>query len=610
MRAINRIRTNWSAANNQKRPHGIKLRRHAVLLKFVILVEPARVRPKWESLWAMTDIFISYSRNDRERVRHIAQALEAEGFDVWWDTEILPGESFSKVIDSKLKDSACIIAVWSDSSINSNWVQEEADDGMQRNTLIPVMIDQIDLPRGFKRLQTADLMDWQGDVNSANWQMILAQIRKLVSNRAAAEAAERQAAEQVQAKAQASLQPRARPAPVAQSRTEPPVKKGSGFPLLLVVGLLALVGAGISGYLLMSGNGRGENAASIVASNDRATVETPRSVVAQESSDAEDDQMAAVIAPDDTAMVQTPVGPEQDTLDASGADETLTVADDDAGSELAASEPVEEEEAPAEVVETADAASAFTPGETFKDCEACPEVMPFAAGAEFAMGAPEGEVSREDAETPQVKVTIAKPFAIGIHEVTYDEWAACIADGGCGGYEPPDLGWGKKQRPVVNVSVEDARAYLAWLSEKTGATYRLPSEAEWEYAARAGSGGAFYTGDQITTGQANYNGQYPYNRASKGQYRSKTTTVGSFAANAFGLHDMHGNVREWTQDCWRSSHSGAPEDGTAVGGACSSQVIKGGSWNVGAWRLRSAYRDDGEKTLRKYDTGFRVVRDL
>jgi formylglycine-generating enzyme required for sulfatase activity len=601
MRAINRIRTNWSAANNQKRPHGIKLRRHAVLLKFVILVEPARVRPKWESLWAMTDIFISYSRNDRERVRHIAQALEAEGFDVWWDTEILPGESFSKVIDSKLKDSACIIAVWSDSSINSNWVQEEADDGMQRNTLIPVMIDQIDLPRGFKRLQTADLMDWQGDVNSANWQMILAQIRKLVSNRAAAEAAERQAAEQVQAKAQASLQPRARPAPVAQSRTEPPVKKGGGFPLLLVVGLLALVGAGVSGYLLMSGNGRGENAASVVASNDSPPVETPRSVAAAESSDAEDDQMAAIIAPDDTAAAQTPAGPEQDTLDAAE-------ADDDASSELTASEAVEEE-APAEVVEAAPA-RAFTPGEAFRDCEACPEVMPFAAGAEFAMGAPEGEVSREDAETPQVKVTIAKPFAIGIHEVTYDEWAACIADGGCSGYEPPDLGWGKKQRPVVNVSVEDARAYLAWLSEKTGATYRLPSEAEWEYAARAGSDGAFYTGDQITTGQANYNGQYPYNRAPKGQYRSKTTTVGSFAANAFGLHDMHGNVREWTQDCWRSSHSGAPEDGTAVGGACSSQVIKGGSWNVGAWRLRSAYRDDGEKTLRKYDTGFRVVRDL
>ncbi|NOX94238.1 MAG: SUMF1/EgtB/PvdO family nonheme iron enzyme [Alphaproteobacteria bacterium] len=548
----------------------------------------------------MTDIFLSYSRNDRERVRHIAQALEAEGFDVWWDPEILPGESFSKVIDSKLKDSACIIAVWSDSSINSNWVQEEADDGMQRNTLIPVMIDQIDLPRGFKRLQTADLMDWQGDVNNANWQMILAQIRKLVSNRAAAEAAERQAAAQARANTQAKVTPRVGPAPVAKSRTEPPVKKGGGFPLLLVVGLLALVGAGVTGYLLMTRNGGGENAASVVASNNNAPVETPP-VVARESSEAEDDQMAAVIAPDDIASAQTPVGPEQDTLDAAG-------ADDDASSELTASEAVDEE-APTEVVE-ATPARAFTPGEAFRDCETCPEVMPFAAGAEFAMGAPEGEVSHEDAETPQIKIAIAKSFAIGVHEVTYDEWAACIADGGCGGYEPSDLGWGKKQRPVVNVSVEDARGYLAWLSEKTGANYRLPSEAEWEYAARAGSDSAFHTGDQITTGQANYNGQYPYNRAPKGLYRSKTTAVGSFAANAFGIHDMHGNVREWTQDCWRSSHSGAPEDGSAVGGACSSQVIKGGAWNVGAWRLRSAYRDGGEKTLRKYDTGFRVVLDL
>ncbi len=580
----------------------------------------------------MTDIFISYSRNDRERVRFMAQALEADGFNVWWDPEILPGESFSKVIDTKLKDSACIIAVWSKSSIHSNWVQEEADDGMMRNTLIPVMIDEIDLPRGFKRLQTADLRNWQGDVDEPNWQMILTQVRKLVSNRAAAEAAERQAAAQAKTKQQPPVQkskpvaaaaaPRPTPksaapspqptaAPAAQAAAAAPEKKGGGLPILPIAAVLALIGAGVFGFLIMSG-GDETSSSDVVARTDVPAAEAPPIVA---PAIAEPEEVVEEIQ-DTVETLDVETGLE--TIgDADGNETDLTAVATDAvnGINAAVEDAADGATATLDVPATAEAedvesAPSYTAGEAFRDCESCPEIMPFDAGGVFTMGAPDGEFGRDEVETPQVDITIAKPFAIGVFEVTYDDWAACIDDGGCNGYTPSDLGWGKGRRPLVNVSVEDAKQYLAWLSEETGNNYRLPSEAEWEYAARAGKADPFHTGALITANQANYNGQYPYNNAPVGTYRSQTIAVGSFAANDFGLYDMHGNVWEWTEDCWRSSHSGVPEDGTAIGGSCSSRVLKGGAWNAGAWRLRSAFRKAGENNLRKFDTGFRVARDL
>ncbi len=577
----------------------------------------------------MTDIFISYSRNDRERVRFMAQALEADGFKVWWDPEILPGESFSKVIDNKLKDSSCIIAVWSKSSINSNWVQEEADDGMMRNTLIPVMIDEIDLPRGFKRLQTADLRGWEGDVDDPNWQMILTQVRKLVSNRAAAEAAERQAAAQAREKAKQKPQaPRpAAAAPVAapsrpaaaappQAASAPaPEKKSGGLPILPIAAALAFVGIGIFGYLLLSG-GDDDPSSDVIANNDVPAAE-PAPIVASAIADPivpEQEPADETPASNETLESQSPIGEDAGSVDPTAVDPDAINIDGEDTLDALDSEAADGETGLLDVADVAtdevESAPSFTPGEAFRDCEMCPEVMPFEAGGVFTMGAPDGEFGRDEAETPQVDITIAKPFAIGVYEVTYDDWAACIADGGCGGYTPSDLGWGKGRRPLINVSVEDAKQYLAWLSEETGTTYRLPSEAEWEYAARAGKAEPFHTGGLITADQANFNGQYPYNNAPKGVYRSRTTTVGSFAANDFGLYDLHGNVWEWTEDCWRSSHSGVPENGEPVGGSCSSRVLKGGAWNAGAWRLRSAFRKAGENSLRKFDTGFRVARDL
>jgi formylglycine-generating enzyme required for sulfatase activity len=164
---------------------------------------------------------------------------------------------------------------------------------------------------------------------------------------------------------------------------------------------------------------------------------------------------------------------------------------------------------------------------------------------------------------------------------------------------------------VINVSWDDAQKYVSWLSQKTGAEYRLLSEAEWEYAARAGTTTAFSTGKTITTDQANFDGSYTYNGSRKGKNRGKTVEVGSFAPNEFGLYDMHGNVSEWTEDCYHDSYQGAPSDAVALTtGSCNYRVDRGGSWiNVPRY-LRSAIRGRSSSGFRDNYLGFRLARAL
>ncbi len=244
-----------------------------------------------------------------------------------------------------------------------------------------------------------------------------------------------------------------------------------------------------------------------------------------------------------------------------------------------------------------------------KDCELCPELVTIPAGS-FTMGSPESEPDRGSDEGPTHAVTIAKPFSMGKYEVTFEEFEACVDDGGCKS-RPDDKGWGRERRPVMNVSFPDVEAYLAWLSKKTGKTYRLPSEAEWEYAARAGTTTAFHFGDNISVDQANFNAKYVYNGSEPGEYRKKTTEVGSFPANAFGLHDMHGNLWEWTQDCYVDSYEGAAADGAAQTnkGDCNNRVVRGGFLGNPPEYLRSANRFKSSASFRLDRNGFRVVRE-
>ena len=222
---------------------------------------------------------------------------------------------------------------------------------------------------------------------------------------------------------------------------------------------------------------------------------------------------------------------------------------------------------------------------------------------EFMMGSPTSEMYR-GAEA-QHRVTIPA-FAMSKYEITFDQWDACVADGGCGGYRAEDNGWGRGKNPVINISWPDAKAYAEWLSRKTGKPYRLPSEAEWEFAARAGTATAFAFGDTITTDQVNFDG------SPNGQNRARTTPVGSFPPNAFGLHDMHGNVWEWIEDCWSDEYTGdTPANGAPLERPnCQGHVMRGGSWEDYQGEARSAARV-GAFTDDAYPSdGFRVALSL
>ncbi len=244
-------------------------------------------------------------------------------------------------------------------------------------------------------------------------------------------------------------------------------------------------------------------------------------------------------------------------------------------------------------------AQEMSPGRVFRDCnDGCPEMVVVPAGS-FMMGSNE-----YDSEKPPRTVTLRQNFAVGKFEVTFAEWEACVAGGGCqGNKQPRDFGWGRGRWPVVDVSWNDAKEYVAWLSRKTGQTYRLLTEAEWEYAARARGTGKWTFGDDERR-----LGEFAWYSANSG---SKTQPVGGKTQNAYGLHDMHGNVWEWVEDCWHADYNGAPSDGSAWAAACTNgnaRVVRGGSWNHGPVILRSADRNWLTTTVRYGYLGLRVAR--
>jgi formylglycine-generating enzyme required for sulfatase activity len=191
---------------------------------------------------------------------------------------------------------------------------------------------------------------------------------------------------------------------------------------------------------------------------------------------------------------------------------------------------------------------------------------------------------------------------MGRYEVTFAQWDACVEAGGCS-HKPIDRGWGRGNRPVIYVSWADVQEYAAWLSARTGHRYRLPSEAEWEYVARAGAAGDYWWGDKLIKDVAVCS-----NCVDNGEV---TFPVGSFPPNPFGVYDVHGNVREWTQDCWNGTYAGAPADSIAwLTGECDKRVMRGGAWGLRAEEMRLAYREGAQLPLRSGKGGFRLVREL
>jgi len=505
----------------------------------------------------------------------IVRALDREGF------ELVNGE-FAR------SGAAAVIVVWSGASIASKTLIEAARGPLERGLLIPVSIGRIEAPEAFRHIAPVDLAGWTGEACDPRWRFVTEEIRR--ASGASPVVAPLSARWAVPA---AEIAPADPPAP----RRKIPVR---------------LIATGIIVPIALS--------AAIALRPSPKVVEAPLTLPQADAlagdvigRAAEPAPMIGAIAP-----IEEGASPAPNTLDpAQGADGTNERAAPEAASgskdEIAAlivantaeaqnlNDPQTEElEQPAAIVRR----DVVRAGDVFKDCETCPELTAIPAG-KFRLGTPAGEKARRISEGPVVELTIARPFALARAETTAAEWNRCVTAKACPALPQP----GGASRPVVNVSFADAQAYARWLSETTGRRYRLPNEAEWEYAARAGAETPFASGAAISAKQASFDASIPYG-GDAGPARKGPSRVASYAPNPFGLYDMHGNVWEWTADCWNASHVGARADASPRKGDCRLRVLKGGAWNTGGWRLRAGHRIGKPQGAREYDNGFRVARDI
>jgi formylglycine-generating enzyme required for sulfatase activity len=396
----------------------------------------------------MSDIFISYKREDQATARHLANALESEGWSVWWDPKLRAGDDFDKIIEAVLNESRCVIVLWSELSLQSDYVRAEASEALEKKKLVPVAIENVTLPFRFKRLHTPKLLNWDGASESAEFRKLVDDITQIIG---------------------------------------PP--KGA-------------------------------------RKTDRTT-----------SQPSENRKSGTIF---------------RDKL---------------------------------------------------KDGSQGPEMVVIPAGT-FQMGDIQGDSN--ESERPVHTVRVIRPFAIGQYEVTFEEYDKFA--GATGRQLPYDKGWGRNRRPVINVSWNNAMDYAEWLSQQTAKGYRLPTEAEWEYAARAETETVYWWGNEMKPSLATCDG---------GDNRwggKQTSPVGSFPPNPFALYDTAGNVWEWVADCWHGNYEGAPIDGRAWkqenGGQCGRRVMRGGSWYNSPLNLRSSTRNADDADERSDSAGFRLAQDL
>lgn len=565
----------------------------------------------------------------------IAKALLRAGY------RLDPGEFDPERIDA-------VVVLWTGVALDKPALIDVAKKAWKMRRLTPVSIGRVEPPFGSQDVAPMDLAGWRGDDADPRWRFVLSDIEALKA-RAGLEDDEAVAA---------AAAPLLLDDPITDDYAAPhhPAQALWRNRLLPAAPMLA-VGLGVlafaAGVSFMAGSlrpqpapveriaekpGPAEAAAAPPDGLNLALVRLapdalpPEETAREASSRPTDDAGEGVLAPGEVETAETQIGGAI-VDEASAARDEESVEDErlpEAFAALAApslkpappEDPVEDalltsdlnQAALAELAAAVEAAEGAGTrqdylGDYFSDCEGCPDMAALDGGV-FLMGARAAEQDRQPEETPQRRIEISYRFAIATRETTFEQWSLCVMEGGCRSYAPDDAGWGRGDRPVINVSYEDAAAYARWLSAKTGHYYRLPSEAEWEFAARAGTAGATHFGDYLSAADANFDGRTPY-RAETTIIRGRTVPVTQFRHNAFGLFDMHGNVAEWTLDCWNPGHNGGPATGAArIGGDCARRVVKGGSWRSPGWRVRSAARRGMDAETRGPETGFRVVRVL
>jgi formylglycine-generating enzyme required for sulfatase activity len=556
----------------------------------------------------VADIFLSYNREDQARAKAIANALQNEGFDVWWDTILRAGQTYDEVTERQLREASAVVVLWSTKSVKSKWVRAEATLGDRKAALIPVMIEPCDRPIMFELIQTADLTQWQGNLDDPQWKALVEDVREHVQRK----------------KAPAGLAVATPPVaePAAPAAANDTIE--AAFWMSIKDGEDA---EEFDSYLERYPQGHfaslaKKRLAALIAANAPPVAATPAAAPPAPAPAAEvtPPKPAPLLPPKPTPRVdafqQRAAAPAKNkagspaplllglaVLVVAGGAAAFTILPGLMGTSTQTSTAAEAPPPPPPATPEVQAASVATPpadapvaaaaptSKTFSDCSDCPEMTRLDGGV-FTMGSPATEPGHRAWEGPQREVTIS-PIAVSTHEVTFAQWDACVASGGCKNYTPTDKGWGRGAHPVIMVSWNEAQDYLKWLSGKTGKTYRLPTEAEWEYAARGGTSTAYWWG-----------AKFDRSRVVSG----KTAEVGAHGANGFGLFDVTGNVTEWVEDCYVNSFKDAPKDGSAVkSSGCSQRVIRGGGWKASSDELRIANRSRLSPSTRDTAIGFRVV---
>jgi formylglycine-generating enzyme required for sulfatase activity len=495
------------------------------------------------------DLFISHSSADAAAARALVTEFENRGIRCWLAArDIAVGASYQAEIIAALERCRAILLVFSDAANRSEHILREVQLAEQEGKpLYPLRIGGAQPAGGLKYM----LANKQWVEREALGNRLVDKIEQLLASIGDTSRASDQA-------------PRQEPAP-----------RSSKAPLMIGAAALALILAA-GGLAWQSG---------LLAPRKPATAVAPEPPV-------------AVVVPQDTPVPAQPPAPAGGTV----VPATVTTSAPPS--------------TPSDVARGAPRRAQVFPGKPylFQECDICPVMAAVPAGSNL-LGSPDYERGHDRNEGPQQEVVIGQPFAVGRSEVSFAEWLACVAEGGCNAYRPGDYGWGYGLRPVINVSWADARAYVEWLSRKTGAEYRLLSEAEWEYAARGCvttcRSTPFWFGMDISKDRANYDSRFAYENSPKATPLQRTAEILSAEPNSFGLLHIHGNVREWVEDCWNPTLGGLPRDGSArLTGDCQTRVVRGGSWADEPKDLRSASRRWEIVAERRAQIGFRVARTL
>lgn len=569
----------------------------------------------------MTDVLICFQKERRTHAERLAATLEAYGYETGWDREPSAAAGPLERAETHPERSQIVIVLWCSASVRSAPVYSEAILAKTSGRLIEVYLEWVEPPPGFEPAQGLALVNWSGEPDVGSIDSLLNALAEQLGTRRRSpnhlrslrRAPTLAPVEPLKTNAQERTDPQTAPAPI----TPPGRALRSAARWALIDKSLTV--RDYQDFL-------------------DAFPDAPETLTAERRIRQLQDwaQVDRASPHDISEFLADPVKGSnlfahlarhiRSTLRRSGIASltlALELADDEKARSEAEARALEELEARLGR-EGKRAVLATLEGKPAAE-RVFPLRLPGLAGwpkprmvvippGRFLMGAPAGEAEAAEAELPQHEVIIHYAFVLGQHPVTFAEWDAA-RESGAALPNLADNGWGRNRRPVINVSWEGASAYIAWLNERFGLSgkydaFRLPSEAEWEYACRAGSTTPFHFGETITSKQANYNGHLTYGDGPKGAYPEKTVPVGSYPPNNFGLHDMHGNVWEWCADSWHYNYSGAPKDGSAWEGDHSPRVLRGGSWVNNPVNLRSAARTRVITSSQGIINGFRLARTI